>query len=151
MSIFDTNLIYIVSMKCGKDIDFDVTKRAVFSLVIPFMLFVIGMFFGAFYDSMFIWILSLFPFYFYTFVFVNLSRLTEVRNGVMGSTYLAFLSLIVLVVLFVVGFWPDSEWFTFLGREAFLNTPFVIAFTLVGTICETFDFRIRNLIEQDDI
>ena len=85
-------------MKCGKDIDFDVTKRAVFSLVIPFMLFVIGMFFGAFYDSMFIWILSLFPFYFYTFVFVNLSRLTEVRNGVMGSTYLAFLSLIVLVL-----------------------------------------------------
>lgn len=145
------NLIYIIGMEYKGHIDFDETKRAVFCLVVPFMLFVIGMFFGAFCDSMLIWVLSLFPFYFYTFVFVNLSRLSEVRNGVMGSIYLAFFSLIILVVLFVAGFFQNSEWFIFLGREAFLNAPLVFAFALAGTICETFDFRLRNIIEQADV
>ena len=144
---FDKILIYIMGMEYKGRIDFDETKRAVFCLVIPFILFVIGMFFGAFSNSMLIWVVSLFPFYFYTFVFVNLSSLNEVRNGVMGSTYLAFFSLIVLVALFVVGFLPNSEWFTSLGREAFLNMPFVFAFSLVGTICEALDCRLRNLIE----
>lgn len=148
---FDKNLIYIMGMEQWNDIKFDVTKRALFCLVVPFILFVVGMFFGSFFDSMLIWVLSLFPFYFYAFVFVNLSRLAEVRNGIMGSTYLALFSLVFLVVLFVAGFLPDSEWFTFLGREAFLNTPIVFAFALVGTVCETFDFRLRNFVEQDRV
>ena len=137
-------------MKTPKMTDYEKMIGALFCLIIPFLLFWSGLFVAAFFDSILTHLISLIPFYLYIFLFVNLSRKKAIRNGLMGSTYLALISLIILVALLILDFMPNYEYFLFLGRAAAANAPVVFAFALFGTFFETLDFRIRDIIENSD-
>ena len=137
-------------MKTPKMTDYEKMIGALFCLIIPFLLFWSGLFVAAFFDSILTHLISLIPFYSYIFLFVNLSKEKNIRNGLMGSTYIAFFSLVILVILLILDFMPNSEYFAFLGNAAAVHTPIVFAFALLGTFAETLDLRIRDIIENSD-
>lgn len=137
--------MYIIGMEKWNEKDFDLATKAVFCLGVPFILFWAGVISASFSTSMLVHLAAMVPLYLFVFVCVNLSKFEDVRNGLMASLLLALGSLIFVIIAFLAGLLPDSDWFVTFGNVAIINAPVLFVFAFCGTICETFDFRIRDI------
>lgn len=138
-----------MGMKCENDKDLMIAKRAVFCLVVPFILFLSGLVSASFFDSVVFRISAMVPLSVYVLFYVNFSAVESVRNCLLGVAYVATVALIFISVVYLLGVIPDFGWPRSFGNVALLNAPILFAFSAVGTFFETFDFRIRDMFFSD--
>lgn len=102
-------------------------KNAIFCVVLPFVLFWIGLLWGASSGSMLVYLVSMIPFYGYVYFGTNLYENADCRNVLVASSFIGVVSLIFVIVAYFVGFFPKSDYFLFVLRSSVLNAV-VMAF-----------------------
>ncbi|WP_073187276.1 hypothetical protein [Fibrobacter sp. UWP2] len=120
-------------------------KNAVFCVVLPFVLFWIGLLWGASSGSMLVYLVSMIPFYGYVYFGTNLYENTDCRNALVASAFIGVVSLVFVIVAYYAGFFPKSDYFLFVLRSSVLNAVVMMFFSFCGLLCVAFNMRWGSL------
>lgn len=120
-------------------------KNAIFCVVLPFVLFWIGLLWGASSGSMLVYLVSMIPFYGYVYFGTNLYENADCRNVLVASSFIGVVSLIFVIVAYFVGFFPKSDYFLFVLRSSVLNAVVMAFFSFCGLLCVAFNMRWGSL------
>lgn len=126
-------------MKTMKDII--EMKNAILCVVLPFVLFWIGLLLGASSGSMVVYLVSMIPFYVYVYFGTNLYENTDCRNALVASAFIGVVSLIAVIVAYFAGILPQSDYVLLVLKSSVLNAVVMSLFSFCGLFCVAFNMR----------
>lgn len=122
-------------MEAKKNMEKMDVKDFVVCIVLPFVLFWGGLFVGASFDSIIVYLASMLPFYIYVYIGTNACNDHFYRDFLALSSCFGVVSLVAVVIAFFTGFFPQSGYFIGLLRASATNAVVMTFYAFFGILC----------------